>query len=114
MILIKVKSNPIEPSNIRDTSKRNSLTYKNSATMTKNITLMVIASLFINIFGELPYGITFAISFVGVNNSALSFCIQISNILLLLPPAVELFVYYTFNKLFKSILNGAFKKVAGF
>lgn len=75
---------------------------------------MVIFSLFINVFGELPFGIVFTINFSGVSNPDLTMASQIANILILLPASLELIVYYRFNKLFKDVVDDFLKKLRRF
>lgn len=83
-------------------------THKNKRNhqMTKNMTRMVIFSYFISMVGETPYSICFLLSTVGLYSPNFIAAFSASTILLFFSPALDVFTYYFFNKMFKSVLNG--------
>lgn len=89
---------------------------KNNSRATKNITKMVIFQGLLNVTGTVPYGIYFILNqsklvtvtqqFVDFNNAAV--------LLLYLIPALDIFVYYFFNKLYKEVFLSYLKKIYSF
>lgn len=80
---------------------------QNSA-MTKNITRMVIASLFISVWCQIPYSVCFIVGWSGVNNSLYNMVNTISVFFVMAAPCTDFFIYYGFNKLFKSVIDSFF------
>lgn len=79
--------------------------------MTRNITRMVIVSTFISVLGQLPYSTTYIIQTYVGRSSTLSTASEYATILIILSPSLDFFSYYFFNKLFKNVLNGYFRKI---
>lgn len=76
-----------------------------NATMTKNITQMVIASLFISILCQVPYSVIFVLGWFGVKSPLYDTVNIVSVFLILLGPCLDFFTYYLFNKLFKGVID---------
>lgn len=77
--------------------------------MMRNMTRMVMSSLFFNAFGQTPYAVCFVVQQFIVVNEAYNTATQIAFMCILFAPALEFFFYYSFNKLFKSVFDGYFK-----
>ena len=75
----------------------------------RNITKMVIVSVFFKIFLEMPYSVCVILNLFGVDNILFLHIINFAYGLLFLSPSLNLFVYYFFNKNFSNILNDYFK-----
>ena len=88
-------------SNRSNSDERN----QHNVVMTKNITRMVIASLFVNSLCQIPYSVVFTANYLGVYNDVYKMAASIANILVLIPLAIEFFVYYLFNRLFRRVFN---------
>lgn len=79
----------------------------------RNITLIVIWTSIIYIFGATPYTLIFILSqFVDVYNiiSYQPFLV-VGELLLISSQGVFIFIYYFFNKLYKSIFNNYFSRL---
>lgn len=64
---------------------------------------MVIFSSFLNISGEVPFSLIYILQISGVSVSQ-NFH-DLTGVLLYFSPALDIFVYYLFNKQFRRILN---------
>lgn len=105
-----VKSTPIHSNHGTNLGHQAASSDQNRA-MVRSFTRMVVVSLFINIFGQLPYSICFIVNNTGVNNTAYAIANAYANFLLLLMPGLDLFFYFLFNKLFRSVILDFFKYV---
>ena len=83
-----------------------------NAKMIRNITRMVIVTVFANTLAQIPYSICHIISFAGISNSTASNALVAATIFIVLMPSIEIFFYYFFNKLFKSVLDSYLKTIA--
>lgn len=72
---------------------------------TRSLTKMVLVTSFIRIICEIPFLIAFALVAVGSFNVVVNNIFYAAASLIYVPPLCDLFVYYFFNKNFKSILN---------
>lgn len=81
--------------------------------MTKNFIRMVIFSLFLNVLGQMPFSLVVIISYLGVNSYSAEYqtAYLYANFVVYLAPALDLFSYYLFNKLFRNVLNGFFNNI---
>lgn len=78
----------------------------------QNITRMVIASSFINVFTEMPYSICFVLLTTGIGSKfVLQIAITVSVVPLFFSPALDFFIYYFFNKLFKGVFDDYVKRI---
>lgn len=78
---------------------------------TRNITRMVVLSIFVSIFCQIPYSVSFIIGRFGIVSPELSNFNIATIFFLLVAPSTDFFVYFFFNKLFKSVFISAFKKI---
>lgn len=77
-----------------------------NSTMTKNITKMVIASLFISVLSQIPYSVCFIISWLTTINTPLFNTVNTASVFcILIGPCSDLFIYYFFNKLFRNVID---------
>lgn len=81
---------------------------------TRNMTRMVISSLFLNALGQIPYSVCFFIQQLTGLNEPLFNATQAANVFLLLPSSFEVIFYYSFNILFRSVIDGYFQKISNF
>ena len=93
----------------RTVDKRSSMQNRNSLTMTKNFTRMVIVSVFVNVIGQIPFSVCFILGYLGVNSPDYTLANTYSTFFIILVPGLDLFSYYLFNKLFRTVLNDYFK-----
>lgn len=89
-------------------SKKNG---QQSANPTKNITLMVIVSLFVGMICQVPFSVCFILSWLGMNTPLFNEVYTASVYFVLSAPCLDIFIYYFFNKLFKSVVDAAIKKL---
>ena len=81
---------------------------RNTMKVTQNITRMVIVSLLVNAVGQLPYCISSLLQAFKVSTGMF----QVYSIFFLyFWPALDLIVYYFFNKLFRNVLNDYLKRI---
>lgn len=106
-----VKSTPIHSIHGTTNLGNQAASSDQNRAMVRSFTRMVVVSLFINIFGQLPYSICFIVNNTGVNNTAYAIANAYANFLLLLMPGLDLLFYFLFNKLFRSVILDFFKYV---
>lgn len=80
----------------------------------RNMSRMVIVSSLLYAIGELPYGIFFILNVLIAKSPSLTMFSTISSIILYLVPSLDIFVYYFFNKLYRTVLNRYFWNVKKF
>ena len=77
----------------------------------KNLTLMVIVSAFLYIFGNVPNSLAFIIAqYVPVNTDFMTVVYIVANSLLFTTQGMDIFVYYFFNFKYNAILNSLIKR----
>lgn len=81
---------------------------------TRNMTRMVISSLFLNALGQIPYSVCFFIQQLTGLNEPLFNATQAANVFLLLPSSFEVIFYYSFNILFRGVIDEYFQKISNF
>jgi hypothetical protein len=85
----------------------------NNSRATKNITRMVIFHALLNVTGTVPFTIYFILNsgkLVAATQQFNDFT-QVAVIFLYGAPGLNLFIYYLFNKLYKEVFQGYFKKI---
>jgi hypothetical protein len=85
---------------------------RNEEKASKNLTLMVIVSAFLYIFGNVPNSLAFIIAqYVPVNTDFMTVVYIVANSLLFTTQGMDIFVYYFFNYKYNAILNNLIKRV---
>ena len=83
---------------------------RKNGSVTRNIIKMVIASLFVGIICQVPFSVCFILNWQGVNTPLFNTIFSISVFFILLAPILDIFIYYFFNKLFKTVVDDFLKK----
>ena len=84
---------------------------RNKHRVSKNINLMVLYSSSFFIVGNTPHLIIYSLSLVLVKTSQLIMIYRISLIIIFFAHNLNIFIYYSFNKMFKRILITYFKRI---
>ena len=75
----------------------------------KNITLMVITSSFLNFFGTVPYLVYYILNILLDGSCMLDTLKYISESIIMIEHSAKIFIYFFFNKLFRQILIKIFR-----
>lgn len=78
----------------------------------RNITKMVIFTSFSDVLGTIPYAIAYILIHSVYTQAQINTFYQISLITLNLAPALDILIYYFFNRLFREVLKGYIRKIA--
>lgn len=89
----------------------NSLARDRNSVKIKNVTQMVIASVFMDILGQMPYSLLFILSLAGVKSPEFKMAMSLASFLVLVPPTLDFISYYFFNRLFQKTFNGYVGKI---
>ncbi len=77
----------------------------------RNITLMVMGCCFLYLFGMMPYITVLIMNFLKIDFDFLHILKKITFFFLLLVHGSNIFIYFSFNNLFRLVLKEYFKKI---
>lgn len=82
-----------------------------AAKASRNITLMVVWTCFLYIFGTAPYALCYIGSFIIPNSYELILFTNLSLGMLFLSHGVNIFVYFSYNNLFRDVFFSCFRHI---
>lgn len=83
-----------------------------NSVMVRNISQMVLASVFTDILSQVPNAITYIIGLSGLGLSSYHTATSVAAIFALIPSFTDFFIYYLFNFMFKNMIRSYFRIVA--